>query len=136
MDRLTRRFPRAHLRGGRGEDGKTAHERIKGRKFTRAIAEIGETIEYKINQGGEQRSGKSEPKYQRGTFLGMRGIEYVIGTSTGTTVSSKIKPVPDDERFDADTALAITAMPWDDSEPDVQRRGMETDDTTIPKKSD
>ena len=82
-----------------GEGGKTAHERIKGRKFTREVAEIGEMVEYKMNQGGEQRSGKSEPKYQRGTFLGVRGIEYIIGTSAGTTVSSKIKPAPDDERF-------------------------------------
>ena len=44
--------------------------------------------------------------------------------------------MPDDERFDADTAPAITALPWDESEPDVQRRGMETEDATIPKKSD
>ena len=61
--------------------------------------------------GGVQRAGKSEPRYQRGTFLVIRGIEYVIGTSTGIIVSSKTKPAPDDERFDADTALAIIVLP-------------------------
>ena len=48
-----------------GEDGKTAYERPKGKKFSRAVVEFGEKVHYKKNHKG-QKDSKLDGKWGEG----------------------------------------------------------------------
>ena len=55
------------------EDGKSSHERLKGKPFSRHIVEFGEKVHCKrINKG--QKEHKIESKWSEGYFLGWDSI--------------------------------------------------------------
>ena len=61
-------------------DGKTAHERMRGRKFRRDIAEFGERILYiRSDSVGKD---KFNSRWEPGVFIGVKDDsgEVIIGT--------------------------------------------------------
>ena len=66
-----------------GKDGKTSHERLKGRKFTRKIVKFGENVWYlKPKSRGRD---KSLSRWGLGIWLGMRDEsgEHIIANRLG-----------------------------------------------------
>ena len=53
-----------------GDDGRTPHERWKGKKFKRAIPEFGEVIHYL--RAGTRGKEKDQVRWNEGCFLGVR----------------------------------------------------------------
>ena len=67
--------------GQRGDDGRTAWERVKGRRFNRDVPEFGERIMYlKPNSLGKD---KLDSRWETGHFLGIQddSAELIVGTS-------------------------------------------------------
>ncbi len=66
-----------------GKDGRTAHERLRGRKFRRDVAEFGEGVLYiKAESVGKD---KYNSRWEEGVFIGVReeSGEIIIGTEKG-----------------------------------------------------
>ena len=66
-----------------GPDGKTAHERLKGRPFSAPVTEFGECVWYRKVK--PERLGKINSKWGEGLWLGIRdqSTESLIGTPNG-----------------------------------------------------
>ena len=63
-----------------GDDVRTAHERLRGRKFKRDVAEIGESVMYiRAESVGKD---KYNSRWEEGVFVGVReeSGEVIIGT--------------------------------------------------------
>ena len=76
--------------GQRGDDGRTAWERVKGRRFNREAPEFGKRIMYlKPNSFGKD---KLDSRWETGHFLGIQddSAELLVGTSIGVV---KARPV-------------------------------------------
>ena len=66
-----------------GKDGRTAQERIKGRRCRRPQIEFGECVMY-LKPGTEGKN-KADQRWEDGIYLGMRERreEYFMGTKEG-----------------------------------------------------
>ena len=102
-----------------GEDGKTAYERLKGKKFSRAIVEFGEKVHYKKNPKGHKEN-KLDSKWAEGYFLGFywKTSEALIGTAEGVKRAGTIRRVGAHRRWDAEGLDKIRGVPWQ-WDPDV-----------------
>ena len=96
-----------------GEDGKTAYERLKGKKFSRAVVEFGEKVHYKKNLKGH-KDNKLDSKWGEGFFLGFywKTSEALIGTHEGVKRAGTIRRVGAHRRWDADGLDQIRGVPW------------------------
>ena len=67
-----------------GIDGKTSHERCRGRKFDKVLPEFGECVMYLKTPQHKGRE-KLEPRWESGVYLGVhdRSQELIIGTPDG-----------------------------------------------------
>ena len=56
----------------RGEDGKTAFQRVRGRAFNKRSVEFGEKVLFKLPDRGPRHDelGALEARWQKGTMLG------------------------------------------------------------------
>ena len=63
-----------------GDDGRTAHERLRGRKFKRDVAEIGESVMY--IRAESVGNDKYNSRWEEGVFVGVgeESGEVIIGT--------------------------------------------------------
>ena len=86
-----------------GEDGKTAYERLKGKKFSCAVVEFGEKVHYRKHVKGH-KDNKLDSKWGEGYFLGFywKTSEALIGTSEGVKRSGTIRRVGAHRRWDAE----------------------------------
>ena len=68
-----------------GTDGKTAYQRLKGKKATNQVTAIGEKVLYMSNKKSGSRLNKLEPKFKYGIWLGVSPAtsEAVVGTADG-----------------------------------------------------
>ena len=96
-----------------GEDGKTAYERLKGKKFSRAVVEFGEKVHYRKHTKGH-KDNKLESKWAEGYFLGFywKTSEALIGTPDGVKRSGTIRRVGAHRRWDAEGLDQIRGVPW------------------------
>ena len=96
-----------------GEDGKTAYERLKGKKFSRAVVEFGEKIHYRKNPKGH-KDNKLDGKWGEGYFLGFywKTSEALVGTPEGVKRAGTIRRVGAHRRWDADGLDKIRGVPW------------------------
>ena len=65
-------------------DGKTAHERCRGRKFNRIVPQFGERIMYRKFQNKKERR-KLEAQWESGVYRGVNesSQELIVGTPLG-----------------------------------------------------
>ena len=95
-----------------GKDGRTAHERVRGTRATRPMAEFGEKVVFKPYKAGT--TNKLEPRWVEGVWLTVRerSGENVIGAAGGIIKARSFKRVPVDERWDAEAVRAVRGYPW------------------------
>ena len=97
-----------------GHDGKTAYERLKGKRATTLAIEFGEKVLWKMtaHQGGAL--GKLSSTWRVGVYLGVRGKsgELVVADRTGVWRTRTAQRKPFDERWDPKVADEINHFPW------------------------
>jgi len=106
-----------------GQDGKTARERLRGRKFKRELVEFGECVWYlKPKSKGKE---KFETRWGTGVWLGIReeSGEIFIGTAAGVLkVRSVRRKSSPEEKWNAELFKSLVGVPW---EPVPGRAGIE-----------
>ena len=99
-----------------GRDGRTSFERMKRRKFNKALVEMGEQVMYEVYGNKEK---KIEERFREGTYVGLRSVsqEYLVATSEGDVVKTNtIKRRPEEERWNAAAVKGVTGVPWETGE--------------------
>jgi len=96
-----------------GEDGKTAHERIRGRKCNTPVAICGEKVLYRELEDGRGERAKIETKWMDGVWLGIKNRtgEHVIGTPEGIVKAHSVKRRAAEERWDIEAVNAVKGTP-------------------------
>jgi len=96
-----------------GEDGRTAYERRKGRKFKKVLPEFGECITYlKPESVGID---KADSRWDNGVFVGLRieSGELFVMTSKGVIKVRTFARKPEEERFEAKLLEEGKGVPWE-----------------------
>jgi len=101
-----------------GDDGKTAYERIRGRKCKGPIAKFAERVLFKESEDGRRRRPKNErPKietsWRDGIWLGIKNRtgEHIIGTPEGVVKAYTVRRRPEEERWSAEEVNAVRGTP-------------------------
>ena len=86
-----------------GKDGKTAYERVKGKKSTVLGLEFGEKVLYK--QKSEAKAAKIRSSWDYGIFVGVRpkSGEVWIATTAATFPVRSVRRLPPDQRWSIDS---------------------------------
>ena len=81
-----------------GQYGKSAYERLKGKKLIRDVAEFGENVWY--HRPGITCKDKLDVRWESGIWLGVRDEsgEVVIGTEKGVLKTRSFRRTPPVER--------------------------------------
>ena len=106
-----------------GADGRTAYERLKGRKCEMAAIPIGESVWFKLLKDKEGRAGhRMESDWREGIWLGhaRSTSEVIIGTTEGAVRAWAIKRKPEEERWSKEGVKEMQGTP---SQPDPGRPG-------------
>ena len=96
-----------------GKDGKTAMERIKGKKATVAGVEFGEKLLYKVKLANKME--KINARWNHGIFVGVRNRsnELWIATNENKIISVRaVKRIPVEQRWGEDCVKWVTRVPW------------------------
>ena len=97
-----------------GSDGFTAHERWKGKKFRRTLAEFGERVMYL--KAGSRGVNKWESIWSDGIFLGSRDEcgEIIVGTDEGCVKARDFNIYSDEkERWQIGKFNSFKGVPWE-----------------------
>ena len=97
-----------------GVDGKTAIERLKGRKFQRVVAEPCECIMYLV--AGTRGKNKAETRWAEGIYLGVReeSGEIIVGTKDGVVKSRTFRrKSSEEERWNHVQFMEMKGTPWE-----------------------
>ena len=105
-----------------GEDGRTAWERRKGKRFQRQLPEIGECVWFlkALSEGKE----KLDTRWEDGVFAGIKeesGEIYVM-TTLGVRKVRSYKRRPEEERWNQEEFSQVVGTPW---EPEPGRHHIE-----------
>ena len=96
-----------------GPDGRTAFERIKGKKYRGEVVEFGRKILYRIPCKPE--GGLMTERWVPGIWLGKRFLsdEHLVGIEDGSVcVSSSVRLMPDSESWSVEWVNKIRGTPW------------------------
>ena len=93
MQWLVRWSAMVQTRFKEGKDGKTAWERMKGKKCDLEVVPFGEKVWYKKLKESGTRDNKMEARWEEGIWMGHMGrtTEAVIGTREGVVKAWAIK---------------------------------------------
>ena len=97
-----------------GEDGRTAYERIKGKKYRGEVVEFGRRVMYRIP--GKTQGGLMEERRVQGVWLGKRALsdEHIVAMDDGKIcVTSAVRLLPDSESWNKDLIDKLKGTPWD-----------------------
>ena len=98
----------------KGEDGRTAYQRVKGRAFRTPVTEWGECVLYcRLASAGEN---KFDYRWDEGVWLGVKDNsgEAIIGTSKGVVKARDWKhQATHQERWNTDVILGVKGTPWE-----------------------
>ena len=107
-----------------GEDGKTGHERARGRKFNRPLPEFGECVMF-AKALPKKNYNKLEAQWESGVFLGINDLsqELIMGTSEGAIKATEFRHKgSEEESWNFDEMNNVKGLPW---QPDPNTAGME-----------
>ena len=98
-----------------GEDGKTAYQRLRGKRWSHEMVQFGEKVHYRINLKSLPKEYKLEGRWGEGFFMGIkwRTGESWIAIVDGITKASAIRRVGAHRRWDAEGQLKVKGVPWD-----------------------
>ena len=88
------------------DDGRSAWARPRGKECDSPLAQVGETIDFKIVLG---EMAKLEPRWATGTFLGRtdESDEVIVGTAVGIEFARTR-----DKQWQRDAFTAFIGVPW------------------------
>ena len=113
-----------------GKDGKTAYERMKGKKARHAGFELGESILWKRKRAGGPL-GKLTCMWEDGIYLGVKATtaELIIGTKSGVWVTRTARRKLEDERWSKDSLEMVGGVPWykNDRDEKIDGEAMKTE---------
>ena len=84
-----------------GADGKTAYERLKGKKASLPGLQFGERVLWKTNVVPKDRKHKMDSNWQDGVYLGQGTVsgEYLVGAKEGVFRPRTVQKVPVEKRW-------------------------------------
>ena len=96
-----------------GRDGRTPHERIKGRRCNELVVPFGELVWYKQLKLSTDSTQKLESCWHEGVWIGQnqRSNEVLIGTTSGVVKAFAVKRRPDEERWNKDAIINMQGTP-------------------------
>ena len=111
-----------HNRYQKGEDGRTAYQRQKGRTCQIEVVPFGEKVLYKKLKKEEERKRAVESDWETGVWLGhsRASSEVLIGTKDGVVRAWAVKRLPEGEQW---CAQALTDMKGTPQRPDPTKPG-------------
>ena len=94
-----------------GADGRTASERRKGRGDRRRLTEFGEHILYRPLKHSSRQPRPLDPRFEKGTFLGIHDIsgEILVGVGENVVRGAEARRVAENIRWSNDKALELRA---------------------------
>ena len=95
-------------------DGKTAYERMRGKKSRVLGIEFGEKIHWRRAILASHRSNKLDIVWADGVYLGHKALsgESIIGTSEGVFKTRTDRRVPAEDRWNYELFSSIIGVPW------------------------
>ena len=100
----------------RGEDGRTAYEKLKGKPFSRAFLSFGESCLAKLNdaQVNSQTVAKLAPRWCRGVFLGYdrNSNEFIVNADSGIVKTCAVQRTPVSQRWPAKELQKVKDSPY------------------------
>ena len=107
-----------------GRDGKTAYERIKGKRAKLHGMEFGEGVLWKRRREGGPL-GKLTCMWDDGVYLGVKGStgEIIVGDQKGVWVTRTVKRKPEEERWQRSNMKMIVGVPWKKNDEDEKADG-------------
>ena len=119
-----------------GRDGKTAYERLNGKKAKHGGFELGEGVLWKRRRAGGPL-GKLTCMWEDGIYLGVKATtaEVIIGTKSGVWVTRTVRRKPLEERWDKENLELVGGVPWyrSDADENVDGEKMRTEVKTMDK---
>ena len=108
-----------------GKDGKTAYERMKGKRATVLGIEFGEQVHMK-RFPTNQRLSKLSIMWSDAIFLGVRTVsgEVIVGTKEGIWKTRTVTRKPVEERWSKDAETLVGGVPWKMSADDEEADGV------------
>ena len=100
-------------RGQVGADGRTAYERLKGKKASSPGMQFGERVLAKSNVASYKRKDKMDTDWYEGIFLGQRAVsgEYLVSSPSGVFRPRTVRRVPFEQRW-VDNLSMVPWVPW------------------------
>ena len=100
-------------RFSKGTDGKTAWERLHGRRYESSLLPFGAAVEAKIQDTELERS-KFDMRLVSGIWLGrtIESDEHVVGNENGIILTRTVRPKNDDQLWNKDMIASVGATPW------------------------
>ena len=100
-----------------GHDGRTAYERLKGKRSTSIGVEFGEAVHWRVAPASGAL-GKLSSSWRNGVFLGVKGKsgELVVSDGKGVWKTRTIQRKPLDERWDQTSADLVKHYPWNNND--------------------
>ena len=107
-----------------GHDGRTAHERCKGKRAKSMGIEFGEGVLWKRKPVGGAL-GKLSVMWKEGVYLGVKGRtgEFVVGDEKGVWKTRTLQRTPAGRRWDPKNAELIRGVPWNMNAEDDEADG-------------
>ena len=125
-----------------GRDGKTPHERLRGKASRLIGLEFGEKVNFRRTAIGT-RMAKLDSLWSDGVFLGYRSVsgEIVVGTQDGVFKTRTVRRKAFEHRWQRDNLDMVGGVPWrtapaEDEEQDVMPAvdiRMELPDVEVPR---
>ena len=111
MQWLVRWAAMLHSRFRKGNDGKTAYQRQKGRKCMTEVVPFGEKVHYRKLDDSERK--KLESLWEEGVWLGhtRSSNETLIGTKEGVVRAWAVKRMSEEERWSAQAIREMQGTP-------------------------
>ena len=96
-----------------GRDGRTPHERLRGKASRLVGLEFGERVNFRRTAVGS-RMAKLDSLWSDGVFLGYRAVsgEIVVGTSDGVYKTRTVKRKPYEHRWAKGNLDFVGGVPW------------------------
>ena len=95
-----------------GKDGKTPHQRLRGRKSKRQLLEFGETVHFMPLDALDKPN--TDSRYIDGVWLGLRmgTEEYLVGNKDGVFKARTVRRKPPESRWDFKQVSEVMGTPW------------------------
>ena len=95
-------------------DGKTAYERLRGKKSKVLGLEFGEKVLWRRAISSTQRANKLDTVWMEGVCLGHKTIsgETIVGAREGVFKTRTVKRVPLEDRWHLHLIQEVAGVPW------------------------